>query len=79
MRHKLEQAWLRKVKALCNPNRSYRKYLHSCDSGALTERKMEDIMSTIKKKKKTGGKSGDLMVRVFAEVYGNRDRLRPGG
>ena len=78
MRHKLEQAWLTKAKALCNPNRSYRKYLHSCDSGASTERKMEDIMSTIKKKK-TGGKSGDLMVRVFAEVYGNRDRLRPGG
>lgn len=78
MRHKLEQAWLRKVKALCNPNRSYRKCLHSCDSGALTERKKEDmIMSTTKKKK--GGRSADLMVQALAEVYGNRDGLRPSG
>lgn len=79
MRHKLEQAWLRKVKALCNPNRSYRKYLHSCDSGALKERKNGRYYEYYLKKKKPGGKSGDLMVRAFAEVYGNRDRLRPGG
>ena len=59
MSHKLEQAWLRKVKALCNPNRSYRKYLHSCDNGALTERKKKDMMSTnvLKKKKKILGEA----------------------
>ena len=29
--------------------------------------------------KKKGGRSADLMVQALAEVYGNRDGLRPSG